>query len=1292
MVYLLKWLISLITPHTHDKEGKQGNSFIVRKALGNRASFSSLASKKGSSLLLVVMTMSVIIVISSSFMLLSFNTGIGSIFASSQQKAQLSCLSVAEGLKNGTNFGNIYSFYNNQPDGWAAGTSKSFVANNTGLYGTTKVTMTKVDATKIEILVKTEVGKSNYQLKFTHSLKTGSFRDVINQISNSMSVSGGGSFSMQTGTVDGDLSLDGNYLLAMLGYKEVNEITNFGKIGYTVYPGTINGNVYCNGSLIVGYKGEDIKVYLKENQKEKAFSNVVPTIIKKNVYVNGDLIINACEIEGDVYVSGNVLFNGLVDGVRGGTDGKSCSTDNENAIIKGNLYVGGSIYVPTGSFERYYPEKEMITNSYYVEEYDKKDDFGIENDYDEFHNGAYTFKTFPEFPDESEIKAASASGYENVLAGLYSKTINLNKDFEENNSAGNKYFFNDGSDRVLYKDFLKDYNTPGEFLSDVLGEADDVSIFINDDSTCIGVQGKNCHRYIQEWYSSKYEYNSKHQKRASNLLFALLTGRYYNDDDYEDASHISPTDNTLQNTIVKEYEKKVGKVADTNEQKFLDIVSKGDKTLVVNGSVYVQNNAYVQLSDKKLGNSPTSQVVICGNLTTFGVNTTANAEGVASAYKAFTVVGNGNNGSLIVSGTKTEYVFERTQLVAKDTHYFEAYMSICGGKGSGVQDGHSSPKYDSKEVLYKKGKWYKFYQGKNCDDFYLDKATDTSFRSLDLGGTKAVEGWTKVHGIRAFGVYAMGCKIVKTENTSVNSRLSVINDQAYTGEMYSEKFIENHNNVARSEQARTRFPATVADVFKEMGVYNYSATEISDGDYQKPYNNPDNDDYSYPNLKKTRYDAKEYRPGDNKLNDRNGVNFTGVTSATQISFGYSLQKAISAKAVRVTKRGNAAGTTKKPGSAAAITDVKNEDTFFGRLWYIGGVSGEDDFKEKLKENKEKLLSNGYAGLYGRVNSELRVYIITDIVMYDMKYVKNTQIGAQFNVRNVDKNQDKLRLYFDTSLGNINVYINDMVGWINIGDNGWLGTSMLLADGQKNQFNVAYIYALPNIAYANRVSELKSGNGNNVLSLGSLETKVEGDRRHIDQIVAAKVVDEDDRGQKIYQYTAENGAKYFYKYATFDYKSGTDLNDTVLTGYYFSVRFMMWENSRITNYYDDVNNNISLPMFMCEGPMLFSMAKKGGYTNCVIYMPNPKSVFFCADEETKGTYNPNASDKMLKGGAIVSGKVIGTNNNNGQWQYFGKDLDIASKLSEALGKTNGLGDITVDNGTNSTANWSAGGYE
>ena len=35
MVYLLKWLISLITPHTHDKEGKQGKSFIVRKALEN---------------------------------------------------------------------------------------------------------------------------------------------------------------------------------------------------------------------------------------------------------------------------------------------------------------------------------------------------------------------------------------------------------------------------------------------------------------------------------------------------------------------------------------------------------------------------------------------------------------------------------------------------------------------------------------------------------------------------------------------------------------------------------------------------------------------------------------------------------------------------------------------------------------------------------------------------------------------------------------------------------------------------------------------------------------------------------------------------------------------------------------------------------------------------------------------------------------------------------------------------------------------------------------------------------
>ena len=141
MVYLLKWLISLITPNTQDKESKKGNSFTVRKAQGNRASFARpasrlLASKKGSSLLLVVMTMSVIIVISSSFMLLSFNTGIGSIFASSQHKAQLSCLSVAEGLKDGNTFGSIVNQYSGELSG---NQTVEFNVNDSSLDGKTTV-------------------------------------------------------------------------------------------------------------------------------------------------------------------------------------------------------------------------------------------------------------------------------------------------------------------------------------------------------------------------------------------------------------------------------------------------------------------------------------------------------------------------------------------------------------------------------------------------------------------------------------------------------------------------------------------------------------------------------------------------------------------------------------------------------------------------------------------------------------------------------------------------------------------------------------------------------------------------------------------------------------------------------------------------------------------------------------------------------------------------------------------------------------------------------------------------
>ena len=269
MVYLLKWLISLITPNTQDKESKKGNSFTVRKAQGNRASFARpasrlLASKKGSSLLLVVMTMSVIIVISSSFMLLSFNTGIGSIFASSQHKAQLSCLSVAEGLKDGNTFGSIVNQYSGELSG---NQTVEFNVNDSSLDGKTTVKLVPTvsgDSVKsVKVTVTTHVGSSKYEVKFTHTMKTDSVRDVINQVTNSMSVSGGGSFSMQTGKVEGDLALDGDYLLSLNTWKEINDKTD-GQTGWVIYPGTVDGNVYVNGSLVLGYKGASTQIWKEE--------------------------------------------------------------------------------------------------------------------------------------------------------------------------------------------------------------------------------------------------------------------------------------------------------------------------------------------------------------------------------------------------------------------------------------------------------------------------------------------------------------------------------------------------------------------------------------------------------------------------------------------------------------------------------------------------------------------------------------------------------------------------------------------------------------------------------------------------------------------------------------------------------------------------------------------------------------------------------------------------------------------------------------------------------------------
>lgn len=1356
MVYLIKWLISLITPSSR-KEGYSKDRDW--RALASSRLSRAASSNSGSSLLLVVMTMSVIIVISSSFMLLSFNTGLSSIFASAQHKAQLSCLSVAEGLKDGNTFGSIVNQYSADLSG---GQTVVFDVNDSTLDGKTSVklepTTSGGSVKSVKVTVTTNVGSSKYEVKFTHTMKTDSVRDVINQVTNSMSVSGGGSFSMQTGKVEGDLSLDGDYLLALNSWKEINDKTD-GQTGWVIYPGTVDGNVYVNGSLVLGYKGASTQIWKEEciGTSATRHTTAIPTIIKENLYVNGDLIINACEIEGDVYVSGNVLVNGLTDTMRGTETDQGSGRyykDANNAVIKGNLYVGGSLYVTTGSFSRYFPDKEQVVG-----------DSGstINTEGYRFNGG------FPSFPSAAQIYGnQSASDYSNTLLSLYNRTISS----KSTNSNGEYVFtLNNGSKETLSKNFV-DYckNTIGwgKIMEDVLG-AGDVKVSLeyhsNAGKNVILVEGKNCFRYIQGLVWFHYEYNSdgNEEKRASNVLFQILTGNHYTNKG--ESSYSQDGNNTLRATIVKDYEAR--KLSASYKNLNNGSANISEQTFTVSKNVYVQNDAFVQSSNKKIG----KETYILGKLTSYSVGSICNSDGgiVYGTNTAFN--------KLYVGGGVENYTVYAQQIIGSYQNYYEAYMSIKGS-GSGVSDGHSSSTKgeESPPYIYYKGRWFMFYQNGSNTDFYLtgnenSYKSSSLFKSENLGkGIAQDHSATLVHGIMSYGSYATWGKIENnvTGQTGNTARATFDALKVNEDEMYSEEFLKNHNSSAalRTEQKRAEKVETVADVFKEMGVWGYSAGEVSTKSFQNAYKGGSDGDpqkYFYNNLSKTGSD-KEYKAGDNKLNDRGGVNFTGVTSATQIKFGYTLQRAINASkngVITVTSKGSISHPSSTSGdffgnsdardwrvlykndykyknSPVGVQNIENltnyfvkgdgnlGDTFYGRLIFLGAYDhnvfrsnnysscsrsdGEStrqaNFIRDVKEvmsylyNPSLAGSNAamwekygkeYAGVFGYdAAGNLCIYLMRDIYLGGDSYY-----GFGKDTSSDDCDGAGFKMYLDTSYHSINVYWgSDFNGMLNFDSKSYIEISLLFP--QTGSFNVAYMYLLPNIAWSNNQSS-----GYSIMSYNDL-------RNHIPDITSAEAVTDvsgktitDSDGQTIFK--SKKTGKY-YKYSVKSYaEANTGSSDKPLSSsdpslnmrFTFIVR--MWNDCRIKN--TAVRNSdkslkaAGIPFIMCEGPMLFMMGQNGEMSG-IIYSPNPDSVFYCASDTAYGTAasDPNTT---FSGGAIVTGRVIGTRHNNGTWQFFedSDKYDIGDLLTKALIEDpNGISDIDTSGGTNTSGNWSAGGYE
>ena len=336
----------------------------------------------------------------------------------------------------------------------------------------------------------------------------------------------------------------------------------------------------------------------------------------------------------------------------------------------------------------------------------------------------------------------------------------------------------------------------------------------------------------------------------------------------------------------------------------------------------------------------------------------------------------------------------------------------------------------------------------------------------------------------------------------------------------------------------------------------------------------------------------------------------------------------------------------------------------------------------------------YAGVFGYDGyGNLCIYLMRDIYLGGDSYY-----GFGKDTASDDVDGAGFKLFFDTSYHSVNLYIgSDANGMLNFDSDSYIEISVLFP--QQGSFNVAYMYLLPNIAWSNNQStgystmtyDEKVANITDIVNSEALKD------------ASGKVITDNDgrNGQTIFK--SKKTGKY-YKYSVKSYaEANTGSKDRPLSSsdpalnMKFTYIVRMWDNCRIKN--TAVRNSdkslvaAGIPFVMCEGPMLFMMGQNGEMSG-IIYSPNPYSVFYCASDTAYGTAasDPNTT---FSGGAIVTGRVIGTRHNNGRWQFFedSDKYDIGELLTKALIEDpNGIGDIDTSGGTNTGGNWSAGKYE
>lgn len=784
--------------------------------------------KTGSTLLMVVMTMSVLIIIGSSFMVLSQNSALDGIFASSQVKAEQTALSVANVIKQ--NMGDIieerlFDIQNNGTN------STTFDVDSPNLFGNCKVTLSgdsysangNVPNT-VTIKIEATVGRSTETLVFTAQLTTNDTYNMINAVTNSAVANGGSvNYSFPSGGIDGDVSLSGDYLLALYKGDEAR-----GEV-------TVTGNVYCNGSLVLG-----ARVYKGSGDKNDPNSyNSLSTEINKNLYVNGDLIINACEIHGDVYVSGNVLFNGL---------------NNYNAYIGGNIYCGGSMYVTSSPLERYTTTDNKVGNN----------DTGFKLVYSENNGGK-----FPAFPTEDEIKLNSL-----LYASYASHILTATKESKESNivyTGLNGDTFGFASNPVFYVDNNNRTNLE-------LGNDNRISAQPVNGIPVLHVDARHAGLYYQESAYDHYIFPAFH---TDYWCTSEVKSEYRLWDRMIDL--VNGNNASFQNYLAA-YKTNIANYINKSADYYYKCVANGNyKTLEVKGNVIVQNNSYIE-ANNTLAADDTDIFYTGGTLEFASAKAAASLYGI-SAPASF-------KSTNVYSGNGKINVFGEGQ--AKD-----AFSTLQGNvlygyvMGWAAQDSWNhherkcksgwTPDYKSGYYVIdsanKTNGWWTTKTGFSKSDYYSLYTYKSSITLNDYAKVEFVNPSNTANVFFATGTgdkkyYERICNSASGYNLSTASVTNTVQGM-YTSYLLN----QNQSNNAWERKGIVSGtaninPTTVKQIFQEMGVYGYNAEEVYNRDYMN------------------RSDPEaDYELTGNKANDLHGVNFTGI-AINQIKFASTLEQAL----------------------------------------------------------------------------------------------------------------------------------------------------------------------------------------------------------------------------------------------------------------------------------------------------------------------------------------------------------------------------------------------------------------